>query len=89
MTHHYSYGSGYPGCLYDYGPNYSPTLKGAIDSLVDLFGSGDDLSERALLRMRRDLRRGGIHYFADPVAVGAAYCEVTRQPGPCPEGDES
>lgn len=85
MTHHYCYGSGMSGCMYDYGPNYSPALKGAIDSLLWLYAG--EMSGRALLRMRRDLRRDGIHYFPHPGEVGAAYCEVTKQPGPCPEED--
>lgn len=91
MAHHYCYGSGMPGCLYDNGPNFSPTLRGAIDSLVWLFaesGSESDLSKAEVKRMRRNLRVDGIHYFEHPETAGAVFCEVTRCNGPCPEEDE-
>ncbi len=92
MTHHYSYGSGMPGCLYDNGPNFSPTLRDAIAGLVWLFaesGSESDLSPAEVKRMRRNLRVNGIHYFEHPQDAGAVYCEVSKQPGPCPKDDES
>lgn len=90
MTH-YSYGSGQPGCLYDDGPHFSPTLRGAIDALVWTFaesGSESDLSPAEVRRMRRNLRVDGIHYFSDPASAGAYYCEVSKHPGLCPAGDE-
>jgi len=90
-TKHYVYGSGFPGCLYDNGPNFSPTLKGAIDSLVWLFaesGSESDLTPAEVKRMRRNLRVDGIHYFEDSSKAGAVFCEVSAQSGPCPKSDE-
>ena len=88
---HYCYGSGMPGCLYDNGPNFAPRLRDAIDSLVWLFaesGSESDLSKTEVKLMRRNLRVDGIHYFSNPQEAGAVYCEVTKQSGPCPEGDD-
>lgn len=93
--HHYVYGSGQPGCMYDYGPHHSPTLRDALDDLSEMFG---ELPKRALQRMRGDLRRTGIHYFPDTPCrggytvrdlAGAGFAEVTRYDGPCPEDTES
>lgn len=103
--HHYVYGSGQPGCMYDYGPHHSPTLRDALDDLSDTFR---DLPKSALRRMRGDLRRTGVHYFPntpcrDPHGfrdnggnmttirelAGAGMAEVTRFEGPCPEDTES
>lgn len=84
--HHYSYGSGQPGCLYDWGPNYSETLAGAIESCAWMFGQ--ELTDAELKRMRSNLRVEGIHYFNDPATVGATYVEICKQPGPCPAEDE-
>jgi hypothetical protein len=99
MKHHYVYGSGQPGCLYDSGPDFSPTLSGALDSLSFRF---DNLPKLALQRMRGDLRRHGVHYFPRGVRArneagelesiaslaGASFCEVSKADGPCPENDE-
>jgi len=82
MAHHYVFGSGSVGCLYDYGPETSPSKEGAIDSLWQVFG--DNLSPRDARHMRAALRRDGIYYFADRGVAGADYCEVSRQSGPCP-----
>lgn len=98
--HHYVYGSGQPGCLYDYGPHVSPTLRGALEALSETF---DCLPKRALQRMRGDLRRFGVHYFPHDVMArnwegelegirslaGAGTASVTRCDGPCPEDTES
>ena len=87
--YHYSLGGGMLGCLYDYGPEFSPTLRDAIEQLVWLYSAdGECLAEGEEKRMRRNLRVDGIHRFENPGDVGAHYCEVTKHPGPCPKGDE-
>lgn len=89
MAHHYVFGGGISGCLYDYGPEFSHTLKGAIESLVWLYSAdGECLADGEEKRMRRNLRVDGIHRFENPAAVGAHYCEVSKANGPCPKGDE-
>lgn len=89
MTH-YCYGGGMSGCLYDYGPNFTPRLRDAIDALVWLYGGDGCFAEATLAegeekRMRRNLRVDGIHYFEKPAAAGAHYCEVSKCRGKCPE----
>lgn len=84
MTH-YCYGSGMPGCLYDYGPNFAPRLRDAIEDLVSLFG--DSLEPGEEKRMRRNLRVDGGHRFENPVQAGAVYCEVSKERGSCPKDE--
>ncbi len=86
--HHYSYGSGMVGCLYDNGPHYVVTLRDAIAGALLPFI--DQLTTRELRAARRDLRVDGIHYFPSKrrAELGADYCELSKQDGPCPEGDE-
>ncbi len=86
MSHHYSFGSGMAGCLYDYGPHFSPTLSAAIESLCDLFDEQLEPGEKQ--RMRRNLRVDGGHRFENPQNAGARYCEVTKHSGSCPKGDD-
>jgi len=83
---HWVYGSGLPGCLYDYGPHCSPTLKGAIDGLLCVFAEQLEPGEEK--RLRRNLRVAGGHRFENPEAAGAAYCEVTKYQGSCPRQEE-
>lgn len=87
MAHHYVFGSGMPGCLYDYGPHFVPRLSDALEDLSAMFG---DLPKAELRRMRGNLRRHGVHYFAARYRgeAGASYCEVSKQYGQCPEVDE-
>lgn len=72
-----TYGSGMPGCLYDYGPNRAQSVDMAIDNLITMFA--DALEEGEEERMREALSRGSgaCHYFENHVAAGAAYCEVS------------
>ena len=81
---HWVYGSGYPGCLYDYGPHYAPTKEAAIDGV--LFVIEDQVSARTLARARRDLESTGIHYFDRRLVphLGVAYLEISQHDGPCP-----
>lgn len=94
---HYVYGGGTPGCLYDYGPNFTDSKQTAIADLVYMYldcqdePTGSEWTwehEEALLR--ENLENHGIHYFTSTLrhAVGADYCEVNEQSGPCPESDE-
>lgn len=76
MAHHYVYGSGMHGCLYDYGPHTAKTLDDAIASLKETFS---ELSERQLRFMARDLRSQGVHYFSNPEQAGAQYCEAKQE----------
>ena len=80
MAHHYVYGSGQPGCLYDNGPHTSDTLENAIDALIETFNTGNetDLTDEEQEAMRNDLTERGVHYFARPQDMGAQYCEVTQ-----------
>lgn len=84
--HHFCYGSGMPGCLYDWGPNFADTRESAIDDVLTMFG--DSLAEGEEERLRANLLGDGIHYFEDPQAAGAVYVDVTKHAGPCPENDE-
>lgn len=84
MTHHYVYGSGTAGCLYDNGPHVSETLDGAIDSLAWTFD--DVVGPDELQLMRANLKAFGIHYFSCPAEAGAQYAEVVRYPGPPEDG---
>jgi hypothetical protein len=70
------FGSGMPGCLFDYGPERAHTTGEAIDSLVQLFG--DLLEEGEEDELRAALADGGTYYFRDPHEAGAVYCEVSR-----------
>lgn len=79
--HHYVYGSGMHGCLYDNGPHAADTKVQAITALLETFA---DLPETELDAMSTDLARSGYHAFNNSEA-GADYCEVSRQPGPAPE----
>ncbi len=91
MEHHYRYGSGMIGCLYDGdGPEFCSDIEDAIDSLVWRFE--DYLSENSSEtdEMTENLRTNGIHYFGNPSEAGADYCEISKMNGPCPEeSDES
>lgn len=84
---HYVCGSGQPGCLYDYGPNFHETEEDAIEDLCGLFGYS--ISEDELTEMRANLKKDGIHYFSDAAEAGAAYAEVSEQPGPMPTDEDS
>ncbi len=88
MEHHYCYGSGMIGCLYDSGPEFCSDIEDAIDALVWRFE--DYLSENSSEQdeMTENLRTKGIHYFHIPGDAGAHYCEVSKKNGPCPESDE-
>ncbi len=86
-AHHYCYGSGMPGCLYDYGPNFCETLEQATEGLLLMFG--DQLEEGESERLRENLAAYGIHYFENPLEAGAVYCDATIHPGECPEDEES
>lgn len=86
--HHYVSGSGMVGCLYDGGPDQHATKREAIDWLTRRFA--DDLSLRAVRRMRADLHLHGIHHFGiHRPEAGADYCEITRFDGPMSEESES
>lgn len=78
MAHHYVYGSGMSGCLYDNGPHTAKTLDEAIESLIETFS---DLDNDDLLAMRNDLRESGIHYFKGEARelAGADYCDATQE----------
>lgn len=76
MAHHYVYGSGSPGCLYDNGPHTADDIEQAIESLCETFS---DLSEEETLIMRNSLREHGSYYFKDPAEAGATYCEITQE----------
>ena len=86
MTHHYCYGSGMVGCLYDYGPSFAPEREDAVGALTDLFS--ESLSETELQEMQENLRTVGIHYFSQPSEAGAHYCDVSEHPGACPDDEE-
>lgn len=83
---HYVYGSGMAGCLYDNGPHFSETRDDAVEALISTFA--EELSDDEAGRLTRNLYDAGLHYFDDPTAVGAHYCEVREQEGPCPETDD-
>jgi len=83
---HYSYGSGMRGCLFDYGPHFCEHKTDAIDSLLNLFD--DSLSVGEAETMRVNLLDSGFHAFENPSEAGAQYCEVSEQPGECPEQDD-
>lgn len=85
MAKHYCYGSGMFGCLYDYGPNFCETKDGAINSLLWTFAH---LRKMEIILMRRALETDGIYRFRNPQEAGAQYCEITEQPGECPEQDD-
>ncbi len=76
MAHHYVYGSGMSGCLYDNGPHTASTLENALESLEETFS---DLDETELIDMRNHLRAHGHHYFSNPEKAGADYCEVKQE----------
>lgn len=86
MTHHYCFGSGMPGCLYDYGPNFCETLEEATSAILEIFG--DELEEGEEARLLDNLKESGIHYFENPIRAGAVYCDATLEDGPCPETEE-
>lgn len=79
--HHYTYGSGSPGCLYDYGPELAETVEQAIESFKQVFSG---LRSRELTLMAHALRTEGIYYFRHPSEAGAQYCEVSKQHEPMP-----
>lgn len=83
--HHYTYGSGSFGCLYDNGPNVASNKVDAIDSLLQTFA---DLSEVELDAMAKELARTGYYRFNNSDA-GADYCEIVKQPGPAPEDNDN
>lgn len=86
--HHYTYGSGQFGCLYDSGPHTADTIKQAIEGLLDIFS---DLPDSELDVMSKNLASSGYHAFNNSeTGAGADYCEIVYQPGPAPEdSDES
>jgi hypothetical protein len=84
--HHYSYGSGMSGCLYDYGPNFCEKKEDAIEEFLRLFD--ERLGIKEAQDLRDNLMNNGIHYFHNPLEAGAQYCEVNKQLGPCPESDD-
>jgi hypothetical protein len=81
QTHHYVYGSGLVGCLYDSGPHCADTLEEAIEGALWAF---DDLPESELATARENLTTDGIHYFSPECRrdAGADYVEVSRMNGP-------
>ena len=84
--HHYVYGSGSAGCLFDSGPNYAETEAAAIEAALLIFG---DLPKAELNRARANLRSDGIHYFRARYRgrAGADLVSVSRESGPCPDND--
>jgi hypothetical protein len=84
--HHYIYGSGQPGCLYDNGPHCADRLRDALDALSFTF---DCLPKRALQRMRGDLRRNGVHYFPTDVMARNELGELESIASPWPALDSS
>ncbi len=86
---HYIYGSGMPGCMFDYGPHCAETREQAIESILCVFGEQISVDEERLLR--EDLSKNekyNIHYFNRPSEIGATYCSVSEYDGPCPEEEE-
>lgn len=81
---HYSYGSGMSGCLYD-NQGTARTRDDAIECVLFVFK--DEMSGREYKRAKAALRADGIYYFQRPGDVGAQYCEISEQRGPCPEND--
>jgi hypothetical protein len=79
--HHYIYGSGSFGCLYDCGPNIAETKEQAVNALLQIFA---DIPDEELDVMKADLTRSCYHSFKSPEA-GADYCEIVWQPGLAPE----
>ena len=77
MAHHYVYGSGMHGCLYDNGPHTSNDIEDAIQALEATFA--DTVSEPELAVMRNSLRDQGVYSFEDPSEAGAQYCEVKQE----------
>lgn len=86
MEKHYSYGSGSPGCLYDWRPNFAETKEDVVESTLSLFG--DCLEEGEEQELRTDLMEHGYHKFRNPSNAGAYYCDCTEHSGPCPENDD-
>lgn len=85
--HHYVYGSGMSGCLFDFGPHFCEDKEDAIESFVQLFGDCIDDSEESA--MREALAQDGIYYFKDACEAGAQYASISRQNGACPvENDD-
>lgn len=82
---HWSYGSGYTGCLYDGGPGYAETLADAIDAALSVFF---DLSEAHLEAAHTALVEDGIYYFPADAGACCDYVEVCEQDGPCPDNDD-
>lgn len=89
---HWSYGGGSVGCLYDCGPSYAPSKAAAIDSLAQIYELTD--AERETLErdciLYFDASQGSAVdepglMFSRRSEVGADYCELTEQDGPCPE----
>lgn len=85
-AHHYVFGYGMSGCLYDGdGPRFSDDRNEAISSLNASFE--DTVSTRERLAMRNALRADGVYHFRNPRKAGADYCEITKVPGPMPDSD--
>ena len=82
---HWSYGSGYTGCLYDGGPGFAPTLADAIDAAMSVFF---DISEECQQAARTALEEEGIYRFPSDSGACCDYVEVVEQQGPCPESDD-
>jgi len=76
MTNRYCYGSGMFGCLYDNGPNFCDHKAAAVEALM--FDFFEQLAEGEAPRMQANLFDCGFHAFADPLAVGVEYCEITE-----------
>ena len=85
--HHYVYGSGMSGYLYDNGPYTAQTLDDAIESV--LFPFQDVVRPRELILARHALRTDGIYYFRHPGEAGAHYCDVSKEHEPLPQDDDN
>lgn len=72
-----TYGSGMPGCLYDYGPNRAQSVDMAIDDLISTFADALEPGEEERMRNALSRGNGACHYFEQPEKAGAAYCEVS------------
>ena len=77
--HHYHYGAGLHGYLYQDGPYIVDDYQSAVRSLVDAYdlnpGSARVLARNGYLKL--DMERDGNEY-----------CEITACDEDCPEGEE-
>lgn len=65
-------GSGSPGCLYDYGPNYSASARDAVADLLFVADCGDGAPRglRAELMRAGSAYRGGVRYEVSADSIG-------------------